>query len=129
MIVTVLFIIGFIIIYLTRPKQKIVPFEGLNLECRKSSEDEDKLDEDNEFESEPNQSVESSYIEQIDQQKENLHQEDPSLQTEKPNKNSIQYLGPIPSLQYAGLFKDENTANNLPQYQEKDLEQSILVLC
>jgi len=126
MIATVLFVIGFIIIYLTRPKKKVVPFEGLNLEGRKSRENEYELNEENEFESEPNQSVKSSHIEQIDQQKENLHQVDPSLQTEKPDKNSIQYFDPMPSLQYAGLFEDENKANNLLQYQEKDFEKSIL---
>lgn len=126
MIATVLFIIGFIIIYLTRPKKQPVPFEDLRLEGYISNKNKEKFDEESGLESESNHGVQTSLVEQIEQQKENLSQVDPILQIEKPYNYAIQYLNPIPSLQYAGLLKDENTSNNLLQYKEKDLEPTIL---
>lgn len=125
MIATVLFIIGFIIIYLTRPRKKIVPFEGLNLEGRKSSAKSYNLYEENELKFEPNKDEKPLHIELINQQIENLHQVDSNLKTEKPDKAAIKYLDAIPDLQYVSLFKDENSTNNLAEHNETDSGQLI----
>lgn len=105
MIASALFIIGFIIIYLTRPKAKAARYKGLKL-LPKEFEKKEIL---------PVQKKEKQLIPfpepiqielTLERQKEIPREATQVLQSEKLTSNSIQELEPMPVLQHVTLFEN-----------------------